>query len=889
MPDTRPTFYGSFRESNAVALEILEPPLAAGVPIELDIYDGANPATMLATLEAARSKRWNPQLSDVGAGSAVLNRHDPKATPAIIRRGNLAKVKIGGKYRGAWWLEDIDRTLVARGEKGAEDIKIAGRGEIAYLERGTMWTESYVGDDPIDGRWDLGEAGTGNALGDMLRRVLEELQARPDGSPVPHLSIGWPYGSDSQGAAWDDTADLEPEVGANTLGVWQQLTALGLESEMTHELEMRTYRELGRHFEQPPTGNGSVTFLQGKHILGDWHERDRGGARKTRVIVKGADNVTLTVADLAAEADPYLGRRETSISVGSSSDPTTLQRAGEMTLAALRAEGEQLELPVAHGSGPGEYEPFVHYRNGDFVAVERSDGTYETHRIVGMIFEEIPGDYALTLQLNSIRVEALIRLKRMIDALGGGSTTAGTSGGSAISGGGSGGSGGGGSTGDGKVSSGPGDTPGYLYDQLAAGNGIAKALTGGGAAQDVELRLDLPGAIEDDVPAWDDTAGLWVPRARGAGGGAGEALAVGDYTEANAQISASTTQDILTRTLDLPAGRYLLLGKAWVWSVGVGNLNLTASAGTLSTGTTDPRTNTGERFLFGYHDHPGGPVTYAIRHTQESGTTQYGSGGDPRFGRELLVVPLAATSAAAAAGGSFLGSAKLAADTPDDEFNAAALAAKWTVASGAASAANLLESGTAIARYDLTTRPGWLLTQVGGTTSGTRAVKLRQAFTLPDGASIVAAVATPTPTADDVPGFAQNERQVGIALTLANTAEDASPGLRLFASEVDVDTLQIQSLGVGHTAGDANGDAYHVGWGRMIYLRIARSGLWYYTFYSQDGTTWVPFGAAQWAAAHAYLWLFDNVIAAASGTPIPITAWAWIRQGGNGIDPWPWL
>lgn len=508
MPDTRPTFYGSFRESNAIALEIIEPSAAVGVPIELDIYDGASPATMLATLEGARAKRWNPQLHDAGALSFLINRHDPKATPAIIRRGNLAKVKIGGTYRGAAWLEDIDRTLVASGEKGAEDIKVGGRGELAYLERATMWPTAYAGPQPTGGRYVLE-----GPLGDIALRIVEELLARPDGSPTPYLAIGWSDGADSQGAAWDDSAKLEPETGANVYAVWQQLTALGLESEMTHELELRTYRERGRHFEQPPDGNGSVTFLLGRHILGPWHERDRGGARKTRVIVKGANGSSFIVSDPAAEADPYIGRRETSISVSGTSDPTTLQRAGEATLASLRYEEEQLELPLAHDDEPGGYQPYVDYRPGDYVAIERDDGTLETHRIAGLIFEEIPGSYALTAQLNSIRVEALIRLKRMIDALGGGSTTSGTSGGSAISGGGTGGQGGGGRS-DGKVAAAEGDTPGYLYDQLQPGNGIGTALVGGGAAQDVELRLELPGIDEDEVPAWDAAAGEFVARPR---------------------------------------------------------------------------------------------------------------------------------------------------------------------------------------------------------------------------------------------------------------------------------------------------------------------------------------------------------------------------------------
>lgn len=513
MPDTRPTFYGTFRESNAVHLEILEPPIAAGVPIELDIFEGPDGTTMLATLEAAREKRLNPMLGDLGAASFVINRHDPKATPEILRVGNYAKYKIGGKYRFGWWIEDVDWTRVAREEKRGEDVKVAGVGAMGCLKHGTWWVEAYTGGvAPADGKWSFP---AGSRRGDILLTLIEELQARPDGPVIPQVGIGWAEGVDSQGAVWDDDTEAAYELGYGALETWKQLTALGLESEMTHDLQLRTYVELGRHFEPAPTGNGAVTLLLGRHILEDHHrEHD---SRKTRLVVRGAEGLTITVIDPALEAE--IGeRREGSISVSNSSDPTTLQRAGTAQLQALILETEAIEIPVAHDDDPGGYQPWVHYREGDWIGVERIDGTIEAMRIAGMRLEETVNDYALRLQLNSRRVEALIRLKRMIDALGGGGAGSGTSTGSSIE---QGGQAGGGGTTDGRVRVASGDALGYLYDQVDAGNGIGKAIAGAGGAQQLELRLDLPGAIEDDVPAWDAVAGLFVPRPRGAGGGGG--------------------------------------------------------------------------------------------------------------------------------------------------------------------------------------------------------------------------------------------------------------------------------------------------------------------------------------------------------------------------------
>src|SRR3954466_12114322 len=95
------------RESNQLFLQIVGATPAAGVPIELDVYDGASPSTMLATIENAARRSFQIVLDDLGAGSFVLPKTDPKNTAAIIRKGNLVKCRVGGIYRHAWWIDDL--------------------------------------------------------------------------------------------------------------------------------------------------------------------------------------------------------------------------------------------------------------------------------------------------------------------------------------------------------------------------------------------------------------------------------------------------------------------------------------------------------------------------------------------------------------------------------------------------------------------------------------------------------------------------------------------------------------------------------------------------------------------------------------------------------------
>ena len=127
------------RVSEGRFLEILESAPAQGVPIEIDVYSGADPATMLATLEGASEKSFQRELSELGGGSWKLWSHDPKATADILAEGNLVKFKLGGIDRHAAWIEERSRTVVATDEEGGELWSFACRGALAYLERAQVY------------------------------------------------------------------------------------------------------------------------------------------------------------------------------------------------------------------------------------------------------------------------------------------------------------------------------------------------------------------------------------------------------------------------------------------------------------------------------------------------------------------------------------------------------------------------------------------------------------------------------------------------------------------------------------------------------------------------------------------------------------------------------
>lgn len=413
------------RESNPLHLEVLGASPAEGVPLEVDVFDGASPATLLATLDGATAIAFDTQLNDVGGGGFRISRYDPKATEELLGREHLIKIKVGGIYRFSFWAEHRELVTVdADDEEGGEFWQISGRSAIAYLDRAAMANYSLIGDDPQPGgKWPLHEAGTGQSLGAMLNRCIQERLAEP-GSAIQFLTQNWDYDLDSQGNIWSDTAEITVTTGDSLLDIWRQFTALGLDSRMRHDLRLEAYVELGRHYDVA-SGTGTVVFRAGKHFTDTIRRSHHTNEVKSRLWVKGDGDVWAEIVDPVLEGDPYVRRREGVLQFGVTSDPTTLQRAGESELQAraLQVEGG-ISVEITN-RGPGDYEPYVDYDVGDWVTIHEP-GVYDlqTVRIVGMSIVQKEQSYVVRLDLNTIEFDELVQLARRQNRASTGSSAA---------------------------------------------------------------------------------------------------------------------------------------------------------------------------------------------------------------------------------------------------------------------------------------------------------------------------------------------------------------------------------------------------------------------------------------------------------------------------------
>lgn len=168
------------RTSEGKFLEILESTPALDVPIEVDLFDGANPATMLATLEGAFGKRFMRELSELGSGGFRLPLSDPKATDANLAVGNLVRFRVAGTHRHAIWIEEPARTVVSEREEEGEVAAIDGRGALAYLERAAAYPPVWP---PAPGAF-VGSSTADNGAGATSLSV-----AKPTGSGRGDVAI----------------------------------------------------------------------------------------------------------------------------------------------------------------------------------------------------------------------------------------------------------------------------------------------------------------------------------------------------------------------------------------------------------------------------------------------------------------------------------------------------------------------------------------------------------------------------------------------------------------------------------------------------------------------------------------------------------------------------
>ena len=377
-------------------------PPVAGAPsnLEVSVWDGATPTTMLAILDNVAVVKWVDMLGQVGSGSCELSAYDAKVV--YVSEGNLIKISLGGQYVFGFFIE---APVLTAGEAADFKWTLAGRSALAYLENAVIYPSGWPSSPTGKTRtW------TSASYGTILGGLLAEAQAR---GTLPALTWDFTASTDSLGNAWSANNTLSLNVGTSLLDVAKKLVALGMGVYMDPSLGLHAYAPS----KQGSDLSASVVWRQGYHFRAAVKRIGIRSAMKTVALVEGSTPNYVEASDATYTGNAYVGRRESFLDFSSTTnDTSTMTAAGNQQIALTERAAYSVAAPLIHGVAPGQYEPYRDYRLGDTVAMD-VPGLYSMTpiQVVGLTVAGTPGaGYNVDATLGAIALPYDLRIQQQL-------------------------------------------------------------------------------------------------------------------------------------------------------------------------------------------------------------------------------------------------------------------------------------------------------------------------------------------------------------------------------------------------------------------------------------------------------------------------------------------
>jgi hypothetical protein len=398
------------------------------VSLEFDVFAWSDPnGTSLGTLDRLEAKEVRPALYEPGHGRFVMNRADAAELvgSGVLEFGNIVKVRLTEvhptDYQWAFRMEEGAFDLVSVQEEVGEVVEYSGRGLKAVVDDDVMLHRSYVGDDPFTGLWRLWNAGTGNAIGQMWKRVLDEmLHVNRPYSALPFTTYDFTATLDSNGNPWTlYDANFEVSIGDSGLKVGELLQTIGLIRDVTPNLVERAFESFG-------TDRSSATFAAGKVRIEKGVNIETGLAvdidsepYRSRMLVEGSD-YTYELAEDSGAARVRAGY----FRFGNSNSPAILAIAGQGELRRLAERADEPQVGIIPGDDEvnGRYLPWKHFNYGDTVTLHTGSGEGDYNEVTFPIqaFRIVERAAGADAVLGDPGIDVVLELNRFVTARGSG-------------------------------------------------------------------------------------------------------------------------------------------------------------------------------------------------------------------------------------------------------------------------------------------------------------------------------------------------------------------------------------------------------------------------------------------------------------------------------------
>lgn len=364
---------------------------------EFHVYDRIG--HHLAYLDNAFNTAYMEQLNDCGGGSFTLPANDAKATAANLATGNVVRPRYRNVEIGAFTIDDVEEVLVGEGEGAAQLLKISGRGLIGTLDKGLVYPGNLANPATAERQF------VAQTKAAIWLTLYNEFIARGGGD----LNMWFSPTHDAAGLPWTDSVTINFRTGQTLLDVLRQLTGLGIDVVADPDRTLLAYASLGRDL------SASVAFRKGLNVLAC--TKKSLGADLANAVLGAGQNTLAETTDATSMAT--YGRREVYLPVQNTDDAGTIGTANALLLAAYKEPRAAITLQVT----AREIFPFFDYDVGDTVHVEIAgdSGGEEIdadYRILSIAIQEGQGpcDLRVTLELNSLQTEYIIKLQKALRA-----------------------------------------------------------------------------------------------------------------------------------------------------------------------------------------------------------------------------------------------------------------------------------------------------------------------------------------------------------------------------------------------------------------------------------------------------------------------------------------
>lgn len=390
------------RCSNPAAFLVLEPEPSIRTGIRVDIYDGADPATLLAVLEDTWARSWTEPLQGTGSGTFKVHADHPKlvANPDLLAYGNIARFNLDEVDRFAITIEKKDLVQASAGGDGERALTVSGRGLLAKLEEAVAYPQTGLGGNPIRGF-------AGIAPGHLSRVLIDEAIAR---GALTGVVRTYTDTDDSNNAPWAVTLDQTERAGTDLLRIHERMAATAVDVYMKPDLSLWMVNERGidRTLQLPDTG---PVILQVADSITDLERSEEGSIRNALLIESPGG--FLERSDGASITEHR--RREAFLSLGNISQTDGVDRAAAHVFQRSANPAADIATEVLDADGK---RPYVDWGIGDWILFPDADNVLTKLRVRSLTVSETQdGRPRFVPELATVTEELEDRLERWLAAM----------------------------------------------------------------------------------------------------------------------------------------------------------------------------------------------------------------------------------------------------------------------------------------------------------------------------------------------------------------------------------------------------------------------------------------------------------------------------------------